>query len=109
MYLRILPLLLFAHAALADPWFTGPLLAPAGKPIPANHFNFEPYGFYTQYPSNFQNLELTPILTAGINSFMDIQTSIPIDYSWVEGAHGEGLGDYSIALGFQALKQKEGS
>ncbi|CDZ78818.1 hypothetical protein BN59_03132 [Legionella massiliensis] len=109
MQKRLLSLLFLANTAFASPWFTGPLLAPAGKTIPAGHFNFEPYGFYTEYPAGFRNVEVTPILTAGINSFMDLQTSLPYDYSWDRGKHGNGIGDYSIALGFQALRQKEGS
>lgn len=107
LFRKVLSLLFFSQAAVAAPWFTGPLLAPAGKTIPAGHFNFEPYGFYTEYPAHFRNIEVIPVLTAGINNFMDLQTSLPYDYSWDRDQHGNGFSDYSIALGFQALKQKE--
>jgi len=106
---RLFVLLFLTKTAIAAPWFTGPLLAAAGKTIPAGHFNFEPYGFYTEYRQGFRNLEGVPIITAGINSFMDVQASIPYDYSWAHGRHGNGIGDFTIGLGFQALRQKEGS
>lgn len=107
MYSKILALALFSQAALASPWFTGPLLAPSGKTIPGGHFNFEPYAFYTEYPAGYRNVEVTPILTAGINDFLDLQTSLPYDYSWDQGQHGNGIGDYSLGLGIQLLRQGE--
>jgi hypothetical protein len=107
MFKKLLLLLFFTKIAFASPWFTGPLLAPAGKTIPAGHINFEPYGFYTEYPAGFRNIEVTPIFTAGIFNFMDLQASLPYDYSWSNGQHGNGIGDFGIALGFQALRQKE--
>jgi hypothetical protein len=88
------------------PWFTGPLLAPAGKTIPPGYFNFEPYAFYTVYPAGFRNFETVPILTAGVWDFLDIQTSVPYDFSWDQGQHGNNIGDYSIGLGLQILTQK---
>ncbi|QMT59437.1 hypothetical protein [Legionella sp. PC997] len=110
MRLRLLFLLIFfVNAAMASPWFTGPLLAPAGKTIPRGHLNFEPYAFYSGYPKGFRNFEVVPILSVGVFSFVDLQTSIPYDYSWDNGQHGDGVGDYSLALGFQALRQQEGS
>ncbi|KTD42285.1 hypothetical protein [Legionella parisiensis] len=110
MHLRLLFLLsFFAHAALASPWFTGPLLAPAGKTIPAGHINFEPYAFYSGYPKGFRNFEVLPILSIGMLSFVDLQTSLPYDVSWDDRQHGNGIGDYSLALGVQILRQKENS
>lgn len=109
MYSKLLALTLFSQAAFATPWFTGPLLAPAGKTIPSGHFNFEPYAFYTEYPAGYRNAEVTPILTAGVTDFIDLQTSLPYDYSWDQGQHGNGIGDYSLGLGFQVLRQGENS
>lgn len=109
MRLRLLSLIFFANAAFAGPWFTGPLLAPAGKTIPAGHMNFEPYFFYSGYPHGFRNFEVTPIISLGILSFLDLQASLPYDYSWVRDQRGNGIGDYSMALGFQVLRQKENS
>ncbi|ARG96210.1 hypothetical protein [Legionella micdadei] len=109
MYLRVFFLLLFTNVAMAGPWWTGPLLAPAGKTIPAGHFNFEPYGFYTTYPAHFKNIEIVPILTAGLTDFLDLQTALPYDYSWVDHQHASEIADYSLALGIQLLRQKEKS
>lgn len=108
-FLRAIFLLFFTHSAIAGPWLTGPLLAPAGKTIPKGHFNFEPYGFYSGYPRGFRNLEGLPVISVGLTSFLDLQTSIPYDYSWDKGQHGNGIGDYSLALGLQVLRQKENS
>ncbi len=104
-------LLLFTNAAIAGPWFTGPLLAPAGRTIPKGHFNIEPYSFYTEYasPPGFKNFEVNPFLTVGINSFMDFQAGLPWDYSWVNEQHGRGIGDFGLGFGFQVFKQKQGS
>lgn len=109
MYIRSLVLLCVSNLAIAGPWMTGPLLAPSGKTIPAGHFNFEPYGFYTSYPAGFRNIEAVPILSVGITDFLDIQTTLPFDYSWDKGQNGEDIGDFSLGFGLQVLRQKEGS
>lgn len=106
---RFFLFLFFTNIAAASPWFTGPLLAPAGKTIPAGHFNFEPYGFFTVYPGQFKNIEAVPIVTAGITDFLDLQMGIPIDMSWDRGQSAHGIGDYSVGFGVQVLKQKEHS
>lgn len=107
MYKKVLLLLLFTKMAIAGPWMTGPLLAPAGKTVPRGHVNFEPYGFYTDYQGGFKNIEAVPVLTLGLTDFMDIQGSIPLDYSWFHGQHDGGLGDFSLALGFQLHRQTD--
>ncbi len=109
MYSKILLLLFIVNTAFASPWMTGPLLAPSGKTIPAGHVNLEPYGFYTMYPGNFRNVELLPILTVGLTSFLDVQTSLPIDRSWNRGQQGGNIGDYSLGIGLQVLKEQEHS
>lgn len=108
MYLRILFLLSCSTIAAASPWFTGPLLAPSGKTIPAKHVNFEPYAFYTIYPQQFKSLEVTPILTAGLTDFLDLQMAFPYDASWDKHQHGSGIGDYSLGFGLQLLRQDKG-
>lgn len=80
-----------------------------GKTIPAGHINFEPYAFYSGYPKGFRNFEVVPILSVGVLSFVDLQTALPYDVSWDDRQHGNGIGDYSLALGFQVLRQKENS
>ncbi|VEG91675.1 hypothetical protein [Legionella spiritensis] len=105
MLVRILVFWGFINVVFAGPWMTGPLLAPSGKTIPPGDINIEPYAFYTEYPQGFKNFEVVPIVSFGISNFLDIQMSLPYDYSWVNGAHGSGIGDYSLALGVQLLRQ----
>jgi len=100
-------LLSFSSTVFASPWWTGPLLAPSGRTIPAGHVNFEPYGFYTVYPQHYRNYELLPILTVGLTNFIDLQTSLPVDYDTDQGQHSGGIGDYSLGLGFQILREDE--
>ena len=106
MYFSILFLmLLLNNIAFALPWMTGPLLAPNAKTIAPGHINFEPYLFYTLYPEQYRNFETTPYLTTGLTSFMDIETSIPYDISWDKGQHGNDIGDYSLGIGLQVLRE----
>lgn len=102
-------MLLVAQVAAASPWMTGPLLAPSGKTIPKGHVNFEPYGFYTIYPDKYRNVEVVPIVQAGLTDFMDIQASLPYDVSWDQGQRGDGIGDSTLGFGFQVLKPRENS
>lgn len=109
MYMRTLFLLLFSQAVMAGPWWTGPLLAPSGKTIPAGHINYEQYGFYSRYQGGMNNLELMPILSVGLTDFMDAQTALPLDHNWIHGQQDTSIGDYSLGLGFQLLQQHEQS
>lgn len=108
-FIRFIFLLCFVNIAFAGPWFTGPLLAPAGKTIPAGHVNFEPYAFLSGYPGGFWNIQGVPIVSLGIASFLDLQTALPYNYSWDHGQHGNGIGDFSLAVGMQILRQQENS
>ncbi len=106
-FLGTLFLFLFAKAAIAaGPWWTGPLLAPSGKTIPVGHFNFEPYGFYTVNPGNFRNMQAVPILTAGVANFLDVQTSLAFNYNRFKHQHSTEIGDYSLGMGVQLLRQE---
>ena len=105
----LLILVCSVNVAFASPWWTGPLLAPSGRTIPAGHVNFEPYGFYTVYPAHYRNIEALPILTIGVTSFLDVQTSLPIDYSWDQGQSGHDIADYSLGFGLQIIKEVENS
>ena len=103
--LVIILLLIIATNTIAAPWMTGPLLAPAGKTIPAGHINYEPYGFYTDHPLQYKNLSTTQLFTFGLTPWMDLQISVPFDYNWRTSQHGSGVGDVNIAFGFQFLRQ----
>jgi len=108
---------LAASVANSSPWFTGPLLAPAGSTIPGGHINIEPYAFYTDsfgiYDSNRRvvgvpdthTVNISPIISIGLNDFMDIQGSFPYNYNTKQRVDASGLGDVGITLGFQALRQ----
>ena len=110
MYVRLFFILLFfAPVTIASPWMTGPLLAPAGKTVEPGHFNLEPYGFYTLYPKQFRNLEVTPVLTVGIASFLDLQAAAPYDTNWSRNQHFSHVGDTSLGMGIQLLRQHETS
>lgn len=110
MYFNILFLLLFLiKTASASPWMTGPILAPNGRTIAPGHFNFEPYAFYTVYPQKFRNFEPNPVLTIGATSFLDIQTSVPYDFSWDRNQRGHDVGDYSLGFGLQFIRQVDNS
>ncbi len=105
--LRGLLLFLMTNLAIASPWMTGPLLAPNGKTIPKHHVNIEPYFFYSLYSGAYRNLEVTPVITAGLTDFMDIQVATPFDANWSNGRQASAIGDASLGLGFQVFRQKE--
>lgn len=108
-----------AHA-LSSPWFTGPLLAPAGQTIPKGHFNIEPYFMYTDaygvYNQNWKIIKVPdtktfntmPVISYGLTDFMDIQAITPILYNSKEGQTAVGMADMVVILGFQAYKQRPG-
>lgn len=109
----------FSNSAVAGPWFTGPLLAPAGHTIPSGHTNFEMYGLDVvtdgQYLESgrrvrsplFRSLVANPVLTHGFTDWMDAQMVIPYVYNSTRGHHYHRLADVSAALGFQLIEQKE--
>lgn len=103
----LLALLFITNISFASPWMTGPLLAPAGKTIPAGHVNIEPYALYTVTENAFRNLNLLPIVTVGLTSFLDLQATLPYYYNWERHQHGSHIADASLTLGLQVLTQKE--
>lgn len=114
----IASLLFFISFSLqADPWFTGPILAPNGHTIPKGHTNLELYGFdfdvdgiYDRHwklihiPRN-QSIQFNPIVTHGFSDWFDIQLSLP--YSWNKTPNNSynRLSDVAIFADFQALTQ----
>lgn len=101
--------------AISQPWFTGPLLAPAGVTIPKGHTNIEPYFFYTDsfgvYSSNWQvvrtpsskTISPTMIISQGLADRLDAQASIPYNYNYNSTDSYHSFGDVSFLLGFQAI------
>jgi hypothetical protein len=113
--------IVLSNTANASPWFTGPLLAPAGRTVPRGHANFEAYGFSTDKSRVFDNhgkkrsvpdfnsTQISPILTYGLINGIDVQWSLPYSINRSQLHTGQNIGDTSITMGFQALQQKQGS
>ncbi|KTD43328.1 hypothetical protein [Legionella quateirensis] len=114
----ILCLSLFSSLTSADPWFTGPLLAPAGHTIPKGHSNFEVYGIdvFTDGAYNaagnvirtplFRSFIINPILTHGFTDWLDFQITVPYVFNSTRGVSSNRLTDVSVAAGFQLFEQK---
>lgn len=107
------------NAIAADPWFTGPLLAPSGITIPRGHTNFEPYGFYTVNNGIYSrqkklvhsnagaNFLALPILTHGFTDFLDVTASLPYLWSHNIGRSYKHISDAAVQIGVQAFKQNK--
>lgn len=108
----------FHRVTYADPWFTGPLLAPAGKTVALGHFNFEMYAFDTkllgEYDARgrkikvppFQSLQYNPLLTYGLADNVDAEISIPYTKNKSVGKSAQHIGDTTVIIGIQALRQQ---
>jgi hypothetical protein len=102
----------------ADPWFTGPLLAPSGHTIPNGHTNFEMYGLDVHSNGQYNregNLISTPLVrsvisnpvfTHGFTDWLDIQWTVPYTFNSTRGVHYNRLTDISAAAGIQLMEQK---
>lgn len=111
----------YSNTLLAEsftPWFTGPLFAPGGKTAPPNHFNFEVYGFYTDYFGTYNNnwssensrehlytAQAIPILTYGLTDTIDAQFNIPYAENRTRHIFNRHIGDVAATLGFQLYQQ----
>lgn len=105
--------------ALAAPWFTGPLLAPSGHTIPRGHVNLEVYGLHIASDGSynasgqlirnplFTTRVANPIMSIGLNDWMDAQFSLPYIFANTRKVNSNRLGDVAAALGFQILEQKD--
>ncbi|HAT8673884.1 hypothetical protein D7217_06320 [Legionella pneumophila] len=120
-FTKYLTIFLFSSSvsvAYAGPWFTGPLLAPAGHTVPKGHTNLEVYGIdvFTdgQYNASgqristpkFKTFAANPILTHGFTDWLDVQLTVPYLFNSTRGVHENHLADVSTALGIQILEQK---
>lgn len=104
-----------------QPWFTGPLLAPAGRVVPVGHTNWEPYLYVTDnagihshqwkhVPKN-KSVTVNPLLdlTHGLTEWMDIQIISGFLWNFKNKKNDFRYDDMTIYLGFQALKDKKGT
>lgn len=109
---------LFPSSVQAEPWLTGPILAPAGHTVPGGHTNFEFYalsvnsngifngsGDFVRAPL-FRAFVLNPILTHGFTDWLDVQLTLPYTFDSTQGVNSNRLADTTVSLGFQLLEQK---
>lgn len=108
----------FNTLGFAGPWFTGPLLAPAGHTVARGHTNFEYYGLGVfadgQYDNSgrlihtplFRSIVSNPILTHGFTDWLDVQLTMPYAFNSTRGVHSNRLTDITTALGIQLAEQK---
>lgn len=112
-------LILVSSSALAEPWFTGPLLTPAGHTIPRGHTNLEVYGLNITSNGNynaqgqvvhgphFTTKVANPFFTHGLTDWMDVQFSLPYVFNKTLEQHYNGIGDVAAGVGLQLLEQKQ--
>lgn len=108
-----------SKAVIAEPWFTGPIIASFGKTIPSGHTNIEIYAFYIDnigiYNNNWKSTSLSgninsvglAFISHGLTNFLDVQFALPYSYNRFKHRHSNHLNDTSIELGIQLLKQNE--
>jgi hypothetical protein len=110
---------LFSQSSIADPWFTGPLLAPAGHTTPKGHTNFEIYGLDILTDGRYNNLGhlvdsrtfrtfvTNPILTHGFTDWLDVQLTLPYAFNSTQGINYNHVADTAVALGIQVFEQRK--
>ncbi|MBN9231978.1 MAG: hypothetical protein BGO90_00605 [Legionella sp. 40-6] len=111
--------LLLTQTANADPWFTGPIFAPAGHNVPRGHTNLEVYGLdvFTngQFDNHwrarripqFKSVVLNPLLTHGFTDWLDVQLSVPYSFNNTRGVSYNRLTDIGIGAGIQLFEQRK--
>lgn len=113
----LLATLNFCQVVYADPWFTGPLLAPPAQTVARGQINviFEagPAISNSIYNQEWQRVSQTPFTSTQISPqfLYGMADNIDIQYSGLyvinqsNGLIYEHMGDSSVALGYQALSQ----
>lgn len=112
-------LCLLVNKINAGPWWTGPLLAPAGHTIPRGHTNLEVYAFITDVEGVYnsfgkvthtpgdKNYVGNPLFSHGLTDKIDVQFSVPFSYNRNMDAHYHRISDVGATLGYQLLEQKQ--
>ncbi len=105
--------------ASADPWFTGPLLAPSGVNTALGSFSLETYGYYTQNIGAYNRhmklssttasytTQISPTIYYGLADRVDTEFNLPYAINRSQKTAGRYIGDVSALLGFQLQEQKE--
>ena len=108
----------FSKYGFAGPWFTGPILAPAGHTVARGHTNFEIYGLHVSTDGRYDNsgtiihtplfrsFVTNPILTHGFTDWLDVQLTVPYVFNSTLGVNYNRLTDITTALGIQLVEQK---
>ncbi len=130
--IRILLLTLLSFSLFADkvitpqkesvapnPWFTGPLLAPASDVVSVGHFNLEPYVYITATTGAYDHRgkvieaphtswadSLQPILSIGLTNWMDMLIIPGIAYNKLQHQTHWVFLDFIFTLDFQLLKPR---
>lgn len=101
-----------------SPWFTGPLLTPSSRVVPADEYNLEPYfywtvfnGFYNEKSKaesrphiNQINNQLT--FRIGLAKNLDLAGSIQSFYTRTRGVYSSGLNDSTLGFNYQLYLSK---
>ena len=100
------------------PWYTGPLLTPSSKVVPAGHYNIEPYCFWTVFNGVYDknsHAVSTPHINQITNQFsfkigltqvMDITGSFQSHYTRTQHVHSTGFNDSTLGLEYQIYLSK---
>lgn len=106
---------------MQEPWFTGPLLAEPALTIDPGHVNVELFDFdsyssavygkdskIVPVPSSMNN-QVIPQITIGVAKNVDVELQPLLMSNAYQGESATSLGDTTIILGVQALRQKTNS
>lgn len=117
--LIFLTYVLCISTAYATPWFTGPLLAEPAETIPLGHWNFQIFDFsifsnsiydthgHTVEVDPNSSTQLLPQLTYGLANDLDFELDPVLIQNKAEGKTSTNIGDTTVILGLQVLRQKE--
>ncbi|GAB5411818.1 MAG: hypothetical protein ChlgKO_09320 [Chlamydiales bacterium] len=109
---QILFLLVFSTALFSEkqqhPWFTGPLLAPAGHTVPAGKTNYQPYIFVTNNYQPDSSWAVNPFIqfTRGISSWADIKFVTQAFLVTKNNQVATNIADSVVILGLQAMEDQ---
>lgn len=120
---KVVALLCIVYAQMlfsktTGPWFTGPLLAEPALTVEPGHVNIELLDFDTHSSAVYSNeSKVTPVLssvnnqvipeiTIGVAHNIDVELQPLLISNEFQGKSATSLGDTTIILGIQALRQK---
>lgn len=107
--------------ASPPPWFTGTLLSSRGRTVDEGHLIIQPYVYYTRYGGVYtnnwraqsattsQNIIQQTYYIYGLTDRLDIELCPQWIQNYSQGETSNGIGDFSMNLGFQVLKGREDS